>query len=283
MARALFTVSTLAIGIFAIVDPGWALRLKLEGYYSDLQLMLDVPEHLIAGESAEITASVMNLGPSDVDEYRLLIDTNLWLLDALDSPACEFIQPGLLFECVSSEPLLSGDWISTRFSLHPSFDAEGSCAIGALAASDHFDPEPANSFDVAGCWVSRRVDLVASVSPKTLWWGQSGLEIEFVVTNTGPSLAEDVLISARIEDAGSGSASRCLRQDQGACRTEWTIDLPPGATVYFHAPVPDSTVQTEAWDLVLTANPRAGEELAPNDNSARFEFRARVFKSGFEP
>lgn len=259
------------------------MRLKFEGYYADLQVALDTPGLFIAGRDAFIAAEITNHGPADVDDSRFVLYVDGGLV--VQHPWCE-LRPDSRWHCEIPSVILG-----VGYSIRPDIlvvvppDAEGSCAIGVLATSNRFDPVPENNFAIDACWIARKVALQVQVVHQSILQGASGPEVEFAIANLGPSLAEDVRLSARIEGDVGDLPIECVVSAGQPCPAWFGLylTLEPGALHFFRVRVPEFDAERVRWELVIRADARPGEELNPWDNTARFIRASALFRSGFEP
>lgn len=245
--------------------------------------MLDAPDEFVAGVRRHISATITNHGPSDIDAFRLVVDVDDWEAEFTplpDDAICGF-GPTAAWTCVYDQAMASGGGHIVSIEVTPPADASGGCAIGAISGSDLQDPVLENSFDVAGCWVSRRVDLGIHFASGVIIREQGEWQVEFVVTNAGPSLAQRFAVSAKLGPA-MDLRTRCWGQHSGSCLSNGEADVFPGGRVEFRALIPDSVFEHNGWDLVITATARPGEETSPLDNTARLQYRNYIFESGFE-
>jgi hypothetical protein len=259
------------------------VRLKFEGYYADLQVALDTPGLFIAGRDAFIAAQVTNHGPAEVDDFRFVLYVDGGL--AVQHSWCE-LRPDSRWHCEIPSVILD-----VGYSIRPDIlvvvppHAEGACAIGVLATSNRFDPVPENNFAVDACWIARKVALQVQVVHQSILQGASGPEVEFAIANLGPSLAEDVRLSARIEGDVEDLPMECVVSAGQPCPTGPGpyFAFEPGALHFFRVRVPEFDAVRAQWELVIRADSRPGEELNPWDNTVRVFRASALFRSGFEP
>lgn len=280
-ARLAFATLCVGAGVLSMSDIGWALRLKAEGYYADLQAELYGPEFVVAGTESAVTAHIFNNGPEPVEQYTLLLKMD-GVVTVL-APGCERTYVDGVYSCVFDAPLpvyeSATHDIGLRF--HTSF--EGATAVGMLATSPLFDPDPVNSFSVASMWVALNYDLRLEIDPDGARPGPDGPRLLVRVSNDGPSLAFNLHFETALSGEASGSAPfECITEHEGYCHYEPWVDLYPGGYVEFDVTLPTASATGLGYALEMRIVAPADADIDPVNNSATYRYSIPLFASGFE-
>lgn len=282
VARWVFGASCVAVGVLSLTDAGWALRLKAQGYYADLETYLFAPSsELVAGApAASFWADVYNNGPDPVDAVRL----SLRISDGMtvEAPDCE-LTANNTYVCIREVPLPVYGYAGFEIPVAVDMFSTGPVTMGVLATSDLQDPVPENSFGVAAAWATRRYDVQITIDPAGIWPSGEGLMLPIQIHNVGPSFASGVGVYGTFSGDVVGDAwIQCIHQSSAFCFNQASIDLYPDGVAHLAVRLPPASATSEGYALDLRLQTHGVEDMAAENNTASYRFSIPLFASGFE-
>lgn len=281
VTRCAFVALCILAGVLSMSDASWALRLKAEGYYADLEASLIAGGNGVAGTSESLFARVRNHGGDDAESVTIALRLDESLL--MNDPACAMTGSGA-YVCELEQPLPVDSEYLHEFvvSIDPWF--AGASAAGVLASSELSDPVPDNSFAVASLWIERNFDARVDLVPRGVWQGPLGKMVTFRVSNEGPSAAVAQELRLTVEgESLPPAASDCGMIVYGACSSDQTfVSIGVGESVDVDVAIPEPLPEGPGYVLRLRATASASEDWNGTNDVASFRYSLPLFESGFE-
>lgn len=278
VARGTFAALCVGVGVLSVSDAGWALRLRTQGYYADLQAYLFAPTEAVAGQTVNYFASVYNNGPDPVDAVTLALRVDGSVL----APGCEWVEEDA-YVCRLETPLPVYGYLDLDIPMQVDPFAVGPAVVGVLATSSLQDLVPHNSFAVASTWVTRRYDVQVAVDPSGIWHTPQGRMLPVHVWHTGYSGASGLSVTATFSGEGSGEAwLECISQVQAYCYGPSWITLYPGGHVQLAVLLPEASAGGDGYVVQVRVHTPEGEDSYTWNNQTLFHQSVSLFASGFE-
>lgn len=278
VARGTFAALCVGVGVLSVSDAGWALRLRAQGYYADLQTYLYAPPEAFAGQTVGYFGHVFNNGPDAVDDVTLAVRVDGEVL----MPGCEWVEQGA-YTCRLDVPLPVYGYASFDLPVRIDPFHVGPAVIGVLATSALQDLVPHNSFHVGSTWVTRRYDVQVAVDPSGIWYTPQGRMLPVHVWHTGFSGASGLAATATYSGGQSGDASlECVEQVHAYCYGPSWITMYPGGHVQLALLLPDDAVGDAGYVVQVRVHTPDGEDTYTWNNQTLFHHSVSLFASGFE-
>ena len=267
---------------------------------ADLTLDKSGPASAVAGTDVTYTIEIENTGPSTAEGVIVTDDLPLGVqvlsVTGSGGAGCNAGTPGnpLLPSVCSFGNLAPGDTRTMTIEVHVLPEARGPLNDDARVSSQTFDDDLADNLDTVGTEALGSADLSITKddSPDPVI---AGTELSYTlhVTNSGPSTADDVVVTDTLP-AGTGFVSGVdlngievcafLQPNQAVCDLG---TLQPGETVTViitvavHPSVPDGTVLVNAAEVTSsTPDPNLANNSTTEDTTVITEAELWIDKTG---
>ncbi|SDD47169.1 hypothetical protein [Aquimonas voraii] len=262
--------------------PAWAEALKLEGYYSDFSLQLEVePQVVVAGRVASTRSTVASLGPSAASDVVLTLreDADIGLQTdgacsrtGFQTVRCRLgaLQPGQELQTLQL-PLLSDP------------DARGLRLLSGYVDSENPATADGPALHIDATWLSlvgefdigvRLLDDVPVLLP------DDHLQWTVELDNRGPSSLIDGYL---VLSTSNSARTQCLVHGNAACPDSiGRVYLAPGSRVELQVEIPRSELEGSPINFAVGALAMEGVRIGSRPMFVSLQYASSLYRNGFE-
>lgn len=280
LRRTTTAAALLATALATVAAPGWSETLRLEGYYDyvDLQLGLQLPTVVVAGEPTPFGLFAENAGPGTADYPVLLLSggNNMQIEGVSGCASLEFPQR----TCALAP--LAAHWAHVpRFRFHLEPFSRGIVVFGAALTSEAVDTNPGNELQVVSIPIvaeaETRVAFV-DVVPETLGDGRLAWTVR--VDNDGPSAAISPFVYNASWAYGGFVEVQCASDGTASCPEQMNY-LGPGSGWNIRLVAPPLSAENPEIQVGYGVQPQEAGNAFGNDG-VWLVYRDAFFSDGFE-